>query len=108
MLKLKRELAMQYKEFFANTEFEFVTEPENCKSNFWLNAIITKDLKQRDEFLEYTNNNGVMTRPVWELMNRLPMFGDCQTDNLENSRWLADRIVNIPSGAPIKGYGKKL
>lgn len=108
LLKLKRELAMQYKEFFANTEFEFVTEPENCTSNYWLNAIITKDRKQRDEFLEHTNNNGVMTRPVWELMNRLPMFGDCQTDNLENSRWLADRIVNIPSGAPIKGYGKKL
>jgi perosamine synthetase len=47
-----------------------------------------------------------MTRPVWELMNRLPMFSHCQTGNLENSQWLADRIVNIPSGAPIPGYGK--
>lgn len=106
LLKLKRKLAMQYKAFFANTEFEFVTEPENCKSNYWLNAIITKDRQQRDELLEYTNNNGIMTRPVWELMNRLPMFSNCQTDNLENSKWLADRIVNIPSGAPISGYGK--
>ena len=107
LLKLKRELAEQYKTFFKNTEFQFVAEPENCKSNYWLNAIITKDRKHRDELLEYTNKNGVMTRPVWELMNRLPMFKDCQTDDLENSKWLADRIVNIPSGAPIAGYGKK-
>jgi len=107
LLKLKRELAEQYEEFFNDSEFQFVTEPDDCKSNHWLNAIITKDRKQRDELLEYTNKNGVMTRPVWELMNRLPMFKDCQTDDLENSKWLADRIVNIPSGAPIAGYGKK-
>jgi|GEM_PF-6233918 hypothetical protein len=49
-----------------------------------------------------------MTRPIWELMNRLPMFSHCQTDALENSIWLADRVVNIPSGAPIPGYGKAL
>jgi len=103
---LKRQLAEQYKTFFANTGFEFITEPENCTSNYWLNAIITKDHQQRDEFLEFSNSNGVMTRPVWELMSRLPMFSHCQTDSLENSKWLADRIVNIPSGAPIPGYGK--
>ena len=106
LIGLKRQLAEQYKAFFANTGFEFVTEPKNCKSNYWLNAIITKYRQQRDELLEYTNNNGVMTRPVWELMNRLPMFSHCQTGNLANSEWLADRIVNIPSGAPIEGYGK--
>lgn len=103
---LKRQLAEQYKAFFAHTGFEFVTEPENCTSNYWLNAVITKDRQQRDELLEYTNANGVMTRPVWELMNRLPMFSHCQTDSLKNAQWLADRIVNIPSGAPIPGYGK--
>ncbi|MCF8360760.1 MAG: DegT/DnrJ/EryC1/StrS family aminotransferase [Prolixibacteraceae bacterium] len=106
LLRLKRELAMQYKEFFANTEFEFITEPENCQSNYWLNAIITKDCTQRDELLEYTNAHGVMTRPIWELMSRLSMFAHCQTDSLENSIWLADRVMNIPSGAPIEGYGK--
>ena len=106
LLQLKRELAGQYKEFFKNTEFQFFEEPENCRSNYWLNAIITKDRAQRDELLEYTNKNGVMTRPIWELMNRLPMFTDCQTDGLENSIWLADRVVNIPSSAIIPGYGK--
>jgi perosamine synthetase len=105
-LKLKRTLAEQYKEFFRNTEFEFFEEPVNCQSNYWLNAIITKDKPQRDELLQYTNKNGVMTRPIWELMNRLPMFSDCQTDDLENSIWFADRVVNIPSSAIISGYRK--
>ena len=106
LLKLKRELAEQYKSFFSNSEFAFFSEPENCKSNYWLNAILTKDRTQRDEILKYTNENGIMTRPIWELMNRLPMFADCQTDGLENSIWLADRVVNIPSSAIVSGYRK--
>lgn len=106
LLGLKRELAEKYKEFFRNTEFEFFTEPVNCKANYWLNVILTKDKEERDHVLEYTNKNGVMTRPIWELMNRLPMFTDCQTDSLENSIWFADRVVNIPSSAIIPGYRK--
>jgi perosamine synthetase len=105
-LDLKRKLAEQYQGFFKNTEYEFFDEPENCKSNYWLNAIITKDKSHRDELLEFTNKNGVMTRPIWELMNRLPMFTHCQTDSLENSIWFADRVVNIPSSAIIQGYRK--
>jgi aminotransferase in exopolysaccharide biosynthesis len=107
ILKLKRELAQQYQIFFKNSDLQFVSEPENCRSNYWLNAIIAKNRTQRNELLEYTNAHGVMTRPIWELMNRLPMFANCQTDSLENSIWLADRVVNIPSAAPIKGYFKK-
>ena len=106
LLTLKRTLAEQYKAYFKNTEFTFFSEPENCKSNYWLNAIITKDKVQRDELLQFTNKNGVMTRPIWELMNRLPMFADCETDDLTNSTWLADRVVNIPSSAIVPGYRK--
>lgn len=105
-LRLKRALAEQYKEFFKNTEFTFFEEPIDCKSNYWLNVVITKDKAQRDELLQYSNQNGVMMRPIWELMNRLPMFTDCQTDDLENSIWFADRVVNIPSSAIIPGYRK--
>ncbi|MCK9220802.1 MAG: LegC family aminotransferase [Bacteroidales bacterium] len=108
LLQLKRDLADKYKEFFKDTEFKFFTEPENCKSNYWLNAIITKDRAQRDEILEFTNSRGVMTRPIWELMTRLPMFANCQTDSLENSKWLADRVVNLPSSAIVQGYRKNL
>lgn len=106
LIELKRDLAEKYKDFFRNSDFTFFSEPEYCKSNYWLNAILTKDRKQRDELLEYTNKNGVMTRPIWELMNRLPMFAGCQTDGLENSIWFADRVVNIPSSAIVPGYRK--
>ncbi|MFK2024586.1 aminotransferase DegT, partial [Bacteroides fragilis] len=44
---------------------------------------------------------GVMTRPVWELMNRLEMFRGCETDGLENTVWLEERIVNIPSSVRL-------
>jgi aminotransferase in exopolysaccharide biosynthesis len=106
LLKLKRELALTYKVFFEKSDLIFFTEPENCKSNYWLNVILSRDRAQRDEILENTNTHGVMTRPIWELMNHLPMFADCQTDGLKNSVWFADRVVNIPSSAIIPGYRK--
>lgn len=97
----KRELANKYKKFFDNTDIEFFTEPENAKSNYWLNAIILKNREERDKFLKFTNENGVMTRPVWELMNRLSMFKNCQVENIENAEWLTDRVVNIPSSVRV-------
>lgn len=96
----KRATAQAYIEFFAAHPhgITFMAEPEGTRSNYWLNAIALPDRDARDSFLEYTNSHGVMTRPVWELMNRLPMFESAQTDGLENTKWLADRLVNIPSG----------
>ena len=99
ILKTKREVAEKYRSFFAGTEYEFFSEPEHCSSNYWLNTIITPDQHERDELLEYTNNNAVMTRPVWEPMNRMHMYSHCQTDKLENTNWMADRILNLPSSA---------
>ncbi len=93
----KRKLAEVYKHFFKDTNITFFIEPNNSISNYWLNTIILKDKNERDNFLKYTNESGIMTRPVWELMNRLQMFKDAQVENIENAEWLADRIVNIPS-----------
>jgi perosamine synthetase len=100
-IKNKRELANNYMSFFKDTDIEFFIEPENSQSNYWLNAIILPDRKKRDEFLKVTNEKGIMTRPIWELMNRLTMFNDCQNGGLENAEWLADRVVNIPSSVQI-------
>lgn len=103
----KRETALKYKEFFATIpEIKFFTEPENCKSNYWLNVVILNDKQAQQEFLEYTNNHGVMTRPIWELMCNLEMFKECQTDGLENSRWFAERVVNVPSSVRKKSSVK--
>ena len=90
------EIAYNYR--MPNMEgVEFLAEPENSRSNYWLNAVILPDKAVQIAFLEYTNDHGVMTRPIWELMNRLPMFEYCQHDGLENTIWFADRVVNIPS-----------
>ena len=98
ILANKRETAEKYKQFFSDKEnIQFFTEPEGSTSNYWLNAVLLNDKEEQLKFLEYTNNHAVMTRPIWELMNRLPMFKDCETDGLQNTVWFADRVVNIPS-----------
>ncbi len=93
----KRELARIYQEFFQSIGIPFIHDPEYARSNYWLNSIILPNRKAREEFLQATNEAGVMTRPIWRLMNKLEMYKDCQTDNLENAQWLEDRVVNIPS-----------
>ena len=96
-LEAKRKLALKYKEFFSKNGMTFIEEPKNSKSNYWLQAVLLKDKSQRDEFLEFTNKNAVMTRPIWRLMNELEMFKDCQKDDLKNAKFLEERVVNIPS-----------
>ena len=93
----KRKLASMYEEFFNDFDFVYVKEPMESKSNYWLNSIILKNKQQRDEFLDETNSSGVMTRPIWTMMNKLPMFQHAQCGALENSEWLKDRVVNLPS-----------
>tara|TARA_B100000900_G_scaffold341981_1_gene305223 strand:+ start:7789 stop:8928 length:1140 start_codon:yes stop_codon:yes gene_type:complete len=98
---IKRSLAKKYELFFKDSKYLFFKEPKNSKANYWLNSIIFENKKQRNQFLEETNSKGVVTRPIWTLMNKLPMFKDSQSDDLKNSIWLSDRVVNIPSSATI-------
>jgi len=93
----KRELANAYESFFSGADIKFIKEPKDSKSNYWLNAIILKDKKQRNLFLDETNSASVMTRPTWVLMNKLPMFKEAQCADLTNAEWLEERVVNIPS-----------
>lgn len=94
----KRDTADLYNEIFNSIEIEFIKEIQNSKSNYWLNCVKLSDIEERDSFLEQTNSNGVMTRPIWKLMNKLEMYNNCQSGNLDNSIFLESRIVNIPSG----------
>ncbi|SFV59547.1 Bacillosamine/Legionaminic acid biosynthesis aminotransferase PglE; 4-keto-6-deoxy-N-Acetyl-D-hexosaminyl-(Lipid carrier) aminotransferase [hydrothermal vent metagenome] len=100
-IEKQRDLAQKYDEFFKDTDIKFVKEPKESKSNYWLNAVILKEKEARDEFLKYTNDNGVMTRSIWRLMNKLDMFKDAQTGNLDNAQWLEDRVVNISSSVIV-------
>ena len=99
-LESKRDIAEAYKLFFGefkSLDINFVVEPINSKSNYWLNSILLRTKEERDEFLRYSNENGVMTRPVWTLMNKLPMFSDAQCGDLKNAEHIEDRLVNLPS-----------
>ena len=93
----QRNLAEAYAAYFATQETTFVTEPVNARSNYWLNALILKDRQEKDAFLEATNSANVMTRPIWRLMNELEMYQHAPHGTLENSQWLEQRVVNIPS-----------
>ena len=93
----KRKLAHMYEEFFNGINCVFVKESIESRSNYWLNSILLKNKQQRDEFLNETNSQNVMTRPIWTLMNKLPMFEHNQCGDLTNSEWLEERAVNIPS-----------
>lgn len=106
-LTIKAELADEWGTFFNKRGIVFVKAADENTANHWLNAIVLDSREHRDEFLKLTNDNNVMTRPIWTLMSKLPMFKDCQTDGLENSLWLEDRVVNIPSSVP-NGALKKL
>jgi perosamine synthetase len=97
----KRKLADMYKIFFDNIDYSFVTEPRESRSNYWLNSIILENKLQRNKFLNKTNSQNIMTRPIWILMNKLPMFEYAQCGNLSNSEWLEERIVNIPSSVLV-------
>lgn len=96
----KRELAQGYRALFDGSELEFISEPEGCRSNYWLNAVVCTSRAHRDALLKETNDNGVMTRPIWALMNHLPMYANCRRGELPNAEWLEARVVNIPSSVP--------
>ncbi|KAF5073299.1 GDP-perosamine synthase [anaerobic digester metagenome] len=110
-LQSKRKIAERYEQFFSShhriiasshQQITFVSEPSNSNSNYWLNCILFNSKEERNAFLKYSNDNGVMTRPTWTLMNELPMFANCQTDELKISKDIADRLVNLPSSAMHK------
>ncbi len=101
LLENKRSIASSYADFFgSSSNATFVVEPAQSTSNYWLNALILEDKQAQDVFLKELNEAGVMSRPVWRLMNELTMFHDCQSSDLSNAKWLEERVVNIPS-SPI-------
>lgn len=97
LLNNKRETASLYRDFFASTPFSFFPEPDSCKSNYWLNLFFLEDREQKEEFLKYSNENKVMTRPAWTLMHKLRMFRKEFRQDLDVAEQMEDTLVNIPS-----------
>lgn len=99
----KRKLAESYDQLFKEMGIKFRTENPDTKVNYWLMCVELNDRKERDQFLSETNEKGIMTRPIWQLMYKLPMYEHCYRDNQRNAEYLEDRIVNIPSSVIIDG-----
>ena len=97
--------SLVYKEYqnFFKTNFkvaELMSIPETTSQwNYWLISVQLENREARDAFLNNTNSKGVMTRPIWQLMYKLPMYSACQRDDQVNAKFLEDTIVNIPSSA---------
>lgn len=101
IIKNKRETSKLYHDFFKELGINCIHEPNDSVSNYWLNAVLFDSFEQREAFLEFTNSNNVQTRPIWKLMHKLPPYKNYEHDDLSNSEWLEDRIVNIPSSVRI-------
>jgi len=107
-LQAKRHLFKQYQAAFARVAgARLMAEPAGCRSNYWLQTLLLDEpnASQRDKILEATNGVGVMTRPAWTLMHRLPSFGACPRMHLPVSESLERRLINLPSSAHL-GSGR--
>ncbi len=93
----KRELATKYATFFKDQGMKFREELKDTQANYWLMCVELENKVEREAFLKETNAQGIMTRPIWNLMYRLPMYQHCQRDAQTNAEFLEERIVNIPS-----------
>ena len=102
-LTQKRALAVHYQQFFSGSDLQFVQEPDYACSNYWLNAVICPDKDSREQLLKTTNKENIMTRPVWQLMHRLPMFKNAMRGPLSHSEMIESRLINLPSSPTTTG-----
>jgi perosamine synthetase len=93
----KRQLAFEYDSFFKSIGVKFRSELPNTKANYWLMCIELENKNDRDSFLKKTNENKVMTRPIWQLIFKSPLYSTFQRDSQKNAIYLEERIINIPS-----------
>lgn len=96
-LKIKKNIANMYAEFFRGKDFTFISEPEYAQSNYWLNSVLCPDENAKNSLLEYSNNKGVNMRPVWRLMYKLPMFSQSIKGEMKNAEKIERLLVNLPS-----------
>jgi perosamine synthetase len=97
---LKKKVYENYFDGLSGGNILLMPVPETTtKWNYWLISILLENKTERDIFLKLTNKQGVMTRPIWQLMYRLPMYVNCQRDEQLNAKYLEERVVNIPSSA---------
>ena len=99
-LESKRSLAEAYLSWGKQNSYHIFKEPDNSSSNYWLNTLIAENAEHKEQLLEVTNEKKIMTRPAWTPMHMLPFNSSFQKDDMKNTIWLYERIVNLPSSVP--------
>lgn len=105
-LARKRALAARYRAALEGSpHFDFVDEPDGCASNFWLAALRLRsaDPARRDALLEAANDAGYQCRPVWTLLNRLPMYAQAPRAPLPVAEAIESSLINLPSSPRLAG-----
>ena len=103
-LAAKRVLAERYRRALDGVPgVSFFAEPPFARSNYWLNAMLLDEAVagERERLLQLCNEHGLMCRPAWTLMHRLPMYADCPRMPLPVAESIERRLVNLPSGAGL-------
>ena len=100
-LSAKRKLSKKYFDWGQKNNYKFVQESKDCKANYWLNVLLTRNLTERNQFLEATNKKKIMTRPAWSPMHTLKMYEKNPKGDLKNTNWLYERLVTVPSGVTV-------
>ena len=101
IVESKKEIFIKYQKFFDSSSIKLINPNNKDLWNHWLFSVCLENRQERDEFLKYTNENAVMTRPIWNLLFKLPMYQNCFRDDQKNSLYLEERVVNIPSSAKL-------
>jgi perosamine synthetase len=104
LIERKRRLAARYQQAFSGTQgVRFLQEPPDTSSNYWLNAIVldTHYASLRDDVLTALNDAGYVSRPVWTLMHRLPMYATCPRMDLGLAEQMEACVINLPSSAKL-------
>jgi perosamine synthetase len=96
-IKNKRWIANRYQEWGDRNNINFLKESDECHSNYWLNALVADSKIQKEELLKKTNKKNIMTRPAWIPMHKLEIYKNYLRADLQNTNWLFDRIVCLPS-----------
>jgi perosamine synthetase len=106
LVERKRRLAGRYRAALEGVDgARFLVEPPGTSSNYWLNAIVLEPqhADARDALLGALNDAGYMSRPLWTLMHRLPMYSACPRADLAVAEQMEARVVNVPSSAKLAG-----
>jgi aminotransferase in exopolysaccharide biosynthesis len=101
-LKAKRELFECYQTAFSHVgQMRVIAEPPECHSNYWLQTLLLEEsvAGERNAILAATNDAGLMTRPTWSLMHRLPPFLHCPAMSLPVAESLERKLINLPSSS---------